>query len=91
MSILYVFESVLLLLCFKFLFQVHFCVVLQKLLQTHFREKLETELFPRKEVKVKTRKHKISDEDFRDCLATISRLKASREKLCALDVFFASM
>ena len=32
LSILYVFESVFMLLCFKFLFKMHFCVVLQKLL-----------------------------------------------------------
>ena len=36
------------------------------------------------------RGHKISDRDFRDCLVTISQLKASHEKLYALDVCFAS-
>ena len=75
----------------SFCFKMHFCVGLQKLLQRHFRKKLATKHFPRKEVKAKTRKHKISDRDFFDCLTTISQLKASREKLCASDVFFASM
>ena len=64
LSILYVFESVFILSCFKFLFKMHFCVVLQKLLQRHFCEKLATKLFPRKEVKGKTWKHKIQIETF---------------------------
>ena len=90
--VFYMFLKVFCYFCaLSFCFKMHFCVVLQKLLQRHFREKLETKLFPWKEVKAKTRKHKISDRDFRDCLVTISRLKASREKLCASDVFFASM
>ena len=42
LSILYVFESIFILLYFKFLFKMHFCVVFQKLLQRHFREKLAT-------------------------------------------------
>ena len=56
-------------LCFhalSFCFKMHFCVVLQKPLQRHFRKKLATKLFLRKEVKAKTGKHKISDRDFRD-------------------------
>ena len=51
LSILYVFESVFMLSCFKFLFKMHFCVVLKKLVQRHFREKLATKSFPWKEVK----------------------------------------
>ena len=90
LSILYVFKSVFRLSCFKFLFKMHFCVVLQKLVQRSFRKKLATKYFLRKEVKAKTRKHKISDRDFHDCLATILWLTASREKLCASMVFFAS-
>ena len=74
----------------SFCLKMHFCVVIQKLLQRHFHEKLATKLFPRKEVKEKTRKHKISDRNFCDCLESISWLKASHEKLCASDVFFAS-
>ena len=72
--------------CFKFLFKMHFCIFFQKLLQKHFREKLATKLFPQKEVKAKTGKHKFQTET----LATVSRLKNSREKLCASDVFFVS-
>ena len=86
LSILYVFESVFMFSCIKFLLKMHFCVVLQKLLQRHFREKLATKLFQRKEVKAKTWKHKIQIETF----ATISRLMASHEKFCASDAFFAS-
>ena len=41
----------------SFCLEMHFCVVIQKLLQRHFHEKLATKLFPRKEVKEKTRKH----------------------------------
>ena len=51
LSILYVFESFFMLSCFKFLFKMHFCVVLQKLVQRHFCEKLATKSFPQKEVK----------------------------------------
>ena len=90
LSILYVFESVFMLSCFKFLFKMHFCVVLQKLLQRHFCENLATKHFLRKEVKAKTGNHKISYRNFHDCLATISQLKASRERFCASEVFFAS-
>ena len=36
LSILYVFESNFILSCFKFLFKMHFCIVLQKLVQRHF-------------------------------------------------------
>ena len=53
----------------SFCLKMYFCVVLQKLLQRHFHEKLATKLFPRKEVKAKTGKHKISDKDFRDYFA----------------------
>ena len=86
LSILYVFESVFILSCFKFLFKMHFVVVLQKLLQRHFREKLATKLFQRKEVKAKTWKHKIQIETF----VTVLRLKAFCIKLCASDAFFVS-
>lgn len=86
LSILYVFESVFMFSCIKFLLKMHFCVVLQKLLQRHFHEKLVTKLFQCKEVKVKTWKYKIQTETF----ATISRLMASHKKFCASDAFFAS-
>ena len=46
--ILYVFESDFRLSCFKFLFKMHFCIVLQKLVQRHFHKKLTTKSFPRK-------------------------------------------
>ena len=87
LSILYVFESVFMLLCFKFLFKMHFCVVLQKIVQRHFCEKLATKHFPRKSLRQKLENTKFQTETF----ATISWLKASHEKLCALDMFFASI
>ena len=90
LSILYVSESVFVLLCFKFLFKMHFCAVLQKLLQRHSCEKLATKLFLQKEVKAKTGNHKISYRDFRDYLVTISWLKASYERFRASEVFFVS-
>ena len=31
-----------------------------------------------------------SDRNFRDYLATVSRVKSSREKFCALEAFFTS-
>ena len=55
--------------CFKFLFKMHFfffCVVLQKLVQRHFHEKLAIKHFLQKEFKAKTGKYKISDRDFSD-------------------------
>ena len=48
LSILYVFESDFIHSCFKFLFKMHFCIVLQKLVQRHFHKKLTTKSFPRK-------------------------------------------
>ena len=45
LSILYLFESVFMLLCFEFLFIMHFLCFHQKLLQGHVREKLATKLF----------------------------------------------
>ena len=35
-------------------------------------------------------KTKNLDRNFRDCLATASRVKSSCEKFCALEAFFAS-
>ena len=70
----------------SFCSKILFCIVLQR----HFCEKLATKHFLWKEAKAKTGKHKISNRDFRDCLATILQLKASCEKLCASDVFLAS-
>ena len=90
-SILYVFESVFMLSCFKFFCsKCIFVLFFKTLVQRYFCEKLTTKHFLRKEFKVKTGKHKILDRDFHDCLTTISRLKASCEKLYASDVFFAS-
>ena len=64
LSILYVFESVFMLLCFKFLFKMNFRVVLQNLFRGIFCEKLATKHFVRKEAKAKTGKHKIQTETF---------------------------
>ena len=49
--------------CLKCIF---FCVVLQKLVQRHFHEKLAIKHFLQKEFKAKTGKYKISDRDFSD-------------------------
>ena len=67
--------------CFKFLFKMHFCIVLQKLVQRHFHEKLATKSFPQKEFKGKL-KISVSYRGYRDCLATVSRLKASVLQWC---------
>ena len=56
LSIIYVFESDFILSCFKFLLKMHFLCCLKKkkkLVQRHFRKKLVTKSFPRKEFKGK--------------------------------------
>ena len=86
MSILYIFESYFILSCFKFLFKMYFCVVLKKLVQRSFCEKLTTKIFPQKEIEAKTGKHKFHMET----LATVLRLDAYRKSFCALVVLFVS-
>ena len=49
---------------------MHFCVVLQKLIQRHFREKLVTKSFPWKEVKGNLEILKFHTE----AITTVSRL-----------------
>ena len=86
LSILYVFESDFILSCFKFLFKMLFCVVLQKLVQEafspffvlffknlfkrHFCKKLATKSFSRKEFKGKLKNIEIHTES----IATVSWL-----------------
>ena len=69
LSILYVFESDFILSCFKFLFKMHFCVVLQKLVQRHFCKKLTTKSFPQKEFKGNL-KISFSYREYCECFAT---------------------
>ena len=80
LSILYVFESVFMLLCFEFLFNCIFHVFHQKLLQRDFCKKLVTKHFLRKWVKAKSRKYKISDKNFRDWIVTVSRVMLTCQK-----------
>ena len=61
---------------FKFLLKMHFCIVLQKFVQRHFREKLETKSFPQKEFKG-ILKILFSYKEYRNYLATISRPSTS--------------
>ena len=80
LRILYVFESDFILSCFKFLFNMHFCVVLQKLVQRYFRENLEAKSFLRKEFKGNL-KISFSYKEYCDRLATISRPSTSCEMI----------
>ena len=59
---------------------MHFCVVLQKLVQRHFREKLTTKSFPRKEFKG-ILKISFSYREYRDYLMTILRPSTSHEMI----------
>ena len=71
-------------LCFhslSFCSKCIFILFFKKLVQRHFCKKLATKHLSRKEFKAKIGKHKISNRDFCNCLMTISRLRASREKL----------
>ena len=80
LSILYVFESDFILSCFKFLFKMHFCVVLQKLVQRHFHEKLATKSFLWKEFK-RNLKISFSYREYRGCLTSVSWPSTSREMI----------
>ena len=60
--------------CLKCIFALFF----KKLVQRHFREKLATKSFPRKEFK-ENLKISFSYKEYRDCLATISWPSTSRE------------
>ena len=90
LSILYVFKSVFTLLCFEFLVQIAFFMFFIK---NSFRGifvrsswlSSSSENGLRQNMKTQN-----SDRNFRDCLATISRVKSSREKFCASEAFFAS-
>ena len=81
--------------CFLCFCALSFCsncifhVFHQKLLRKHFREKLATKLFLRKWVRQKW-KHKISDRNFRDCLAIVSWVKTTYKVFYALEAFFMS-
>ena len=65
---------------FSFLFKMHFCVFLQKLVQRRFHEKLATQSFPRNQLK-ENKIFSISYKKSRYCLASISLLNPSPEML----------
>ena len=78
LSVLNVFESDFILSCFQFLFKIHFCVFLQKLVQRQFREKFVTWSFPWNQLKG-NKKFSISYKESRYCFTTKS---FSRKLLC---------
>ena len=73
----------------SFCLKMHFCVVIQKLSRVIFTRSSRLNSSREKRLRKKL-ENTISDKNFCDCLESISWLKASHEKLCASDVFFAS-
>ena len=90
LSVLCVFESDFILLCFFFLFNIHFCVFLQKTGSESFHEKLATESFPRNVLKGNF-KVTFSYRKSRYCLMSISRLNSSREMFLGKTRNFSSL
>ena len=78
LSVLFVFESDFILSCLMFLFKMHFCIFLQKLVQRLSHKKLVTYSFPRKGLKGNKLFHLVTQKLsrlYRDYLTTNSFLR----------------
>ena len=90
LSILYVFESVFMLLCFEFLFKLHFlCFSSKNFFRGIFVRNSRLSTSHENGLRQNMKTH-ISNRNFCNCLATISWVKSTRKKFCALEAFFVS-
>ena len=89
-SILYVFKSVFTLSCFEFLVQIAFFMFfIKNSFKGIFARSLWLSSSHKNGLKQKM-KTQNSDRNFRDCLATVSRVKSSHEKFSTSEAFFAN-
>ena len=90
LSILYVFKSGFTLSCFEFLVQIAFFMFfIKNSFRGIFARSLWLSSSHKNGLKQKM-KTQNSDRNFRDCLATVSRVKSSHEKFSTSEAFFAN-